>query len=78
MLHNVGSVEFLQVWGENTPTNLLFTGSGGEDPPPTVTSVGLASSLAGSDGYCGWVEYHLSVDSPSLKKKRENSQRVQW
>ena len=49
--------------GENPPTDPPFMGFGGEDLPPIVTRVGSVGSLAGSNGYCGWVRYRFSVDS---------------
>ena len=56
-------------------------GSGGGDPPPTVTSVGSAGTRAGLDGFYEWVEYRFSVDSPShhiaLNVKETKSQKLQ-
>ena len=35
---------FFGFWGENPPTDPPFLGSGGRDPPPTVTNIKSANS----------------------------------
>ena len=52
---------------ENPPTDPPVTGSGGGEPPPTVTGVGSDGFRAGSDGFFGWVGCRVSVDSPIIR-----------
>ena len=53
MLHISVQSGFFMFWGENPPTDSLFSGSGGGDPPPTITGVRLAGSQVGFDGLDG-------------------------
>ena len=56
---------FFGFWGENPPTDPLFSGSRGGDPLPTVISVGSTGSRARSDGLGGWVGSRFLLDTPN-------------
>ena len=62
---------FSDFGGENPLTDPPVMGSGGGDPPPTITSVGSAGTRARSDDFYWWVGYLFSVDSPNVNSKRE-------
>ena len=50
---------------ENPSSNPPKSGLRGEDPPPTVTSVGSAGFRVDPDGLNEWVGFRFLVDSPT-------------
>ena len=53
-------------FGGGKPANRPpITGSGGGEPPLTVTGIGSASTRAESNDFFRWVGYRFSVDSPN-------------
>ena len=63
---------FFGFWGENLPTDPLFSGSGGGNSPPTVTDVRLVSSRAGSDRLGEWVVSRFLLDTLTTYGVRSN------
>ena len=49
----------------NLPTDLPFSGSGGRDPPPTVTDVRSVGPWVGSDRLGRWVGSRFCLDTPT-------------
>ena len=63
MLHISVRLGFFGFWGENLPTDLPFTGSGGGNLPLTVIGIKLAGSRVGSDGLD---ESQFLLDTPTF------------
>ena len=49
----------------NLPTDLPFSGSGGRDPPPTITDVRSIGPWVGSDRLGKWVGSRFCLDTPT-------------
>ena len=58
----------------NSPSNPPKSVFHGEDPPPTVTGVELASFRVGPGGLGKWVGFQFFVDSPNMNSTFKHEQ----